>query len=107
MWPAHDRYKASFRRLRDGEMKQLEGKVLDLVGSISFTSFSIPARDDIERIIRQGERLFGSVDAIDGALFGEIAQLLDDEQSQMVERVRGRRRLAVYRTIVGEIGPPT
>lgn len=102
--PMHDSYLQIYRALRDKDMQEFIDILYNTMSDFMLNGFAIPKRDNLEKIIREYQKVENKINAIDKSFFNEIGSLLDENQYIHLQRVTKQRKLDVLRTIIMEIG---
>jgi hypothetical protein len=89
---AHERYKAKYREFRDSEIESMERRMQELEGA----GGRMPARKDIEEVLRLKRTLQSRMNTLDKELFDEIEAILRPEQLPALARLRRSRERVTY-----------
>lgn len=96
---AHNKYRADFARLRDGEIEEYL-KTHGGAGNISITF----DRSKVEKDTRELQKLLGRVRSLDERFFDQLLALLTERQQTILPRIRQARERVRYQSGMSLIG---
>lgn len=97
----HEAYKERFKAFRESDIEDFQKELRKMSGR----GMQIPSSDQIEKLVKQRDRIFSRITALDNGMFDAISTTLSEQTAARLPRVRmARERQRFMGGGLGEIG---
>ena len=96
----HETYRQEFAELRESTIQRFQDTITEMVplfSGIMFGDVEVPARKELEEVLRRSKQVTAGIQSVDGDFFDEVEEVLTSRQSDQLEIQRLYRGLAHYK----------